>query len=79
MVIAIIHNPKVLMFAQIPLLEFFQKILVLKRTGTSSGMLYVPFHSLIQGRIVGELMSQMPLGIGRAIKLHLLNLLFCLC
>lgn len=79
MVIAIIHNPKVLMCAQIPLLEFFQEILILRRAGTSSGMFHVPFHSLIQGRIVGELMFQMPLGIWRAIKLHLLNLLFCLC
>ncbi|GEM_PF-5430327 len=45
------ENPKLLMFAHISLLEFFQNILILRWTGASSGMFHVPFDSLIQGRI----------------------------
>ena len=78
MVVCSIKNPKVLLLPQIALLEVFQKMLVLRRTGASSGMFHVPLHSLIQGWIVGQSMFRMPLGIGRAIKFHLLNLLFCL-
>ena len=66
------------MFSQISLLEFFQDILVLRRAGASSGMFHVPLHALIQRGIVGQSMFRMPLGIWRAIKFPLLNLLFCL-
>lgn len=78
MVVFMITNPKVLMCPQVSFLEVFHKVLVLRRAGASSGVFHVPLYALIQGWIVGQLMFHMPLGIWRAIKFHLLNLLFCL-
>src|ERR1051326_5556571 len=46
-VVSIKENPKVLVFPQISLLEFFHNILILRRTGASSGMFHVPCDSLI--------------------------------
>ncbi len=65
-----IPNPKVLMCPRISLLEIFQKILISRKAGASSGMFHVPLYSLIQGWIVGQSMFRMPLGIWRAIKFH---------